>query len=320
MLRCNQVLAMFFNMFFAVRESAELELSKFYNETDERAKELAHQQQMDAPKTQREMELGIENGFHHELPTETGIHELPNGAKILVVRRCKSSKSPPELMVPDGQGITSTGTGSDNESPNPSLNPSPNRSPNTMNTQSPPNITLQPFSPSSIASPTPADLHVEGGPTPENETDSAEMELVHIPIDNILRGMWEHIETSKWTDPVTKVVVDRVFLGQDATRHLVDRDIAVDTDDAVQILYRFMEEYSYFQRVDPGKMQQFEGGPDTHYQWTKEPEAVLKGDLYSSINSTDINDIHSEEQLAFDDIMIGYRESYGGYQRILKVC
>merc|ERR1719300_1951470 len=89
----NLVLAMFFNMFFAVRESAELELSKFYNETDERAKELAEQHELDNTKTQREMELGIENGFHHELPTETGIHELPNGAKILVVRR--RHKSPP---------------------------------------------------------------------------------------------------------------------------------------------------------------------------------------------------------------------------------
>merc|ERR1719361_1281033 len=57
--------------------------------------------------------------------------------------------------------------------------------------------------------------------------------------------------------------------------------------------------------MDHGKGQIFE--VDGHYQWTKEPEAVR------SVDSNRVDD-----QLAFEDIMIGYRESYGGYQRILK--
>merc|ERR1712079_599291 len=61
-----------------------------------------------------------------------------------------------------------------------------------------------------------------------------------------------------------------------------------------------------------GQNQDFENDDDAHYQWIIIPEDEDENGIANG------NGIDVDDQVAFEDIMIGFRHSYGGYHRILK--
>merc|ERR1712176_873617 len=94
-----------------------------------------------------------------------------------------------------------------------------------------------------------------------------------------------------------------------------DAQFAPDAEEAVDYLAHIQDEINAFHRVDTGKNQEFENNEDAHYQWIIIPDDEdMNGSDDEDINENDGDD----DQVAFEDIMIGFRHSYGGYHRILK--
>jgi len=76
-----------------------------------------------------------------------------------------------------------------------------------------------------------------------------------------------------------------------------------------------MDDIGAFMRVDSGKEQEFENDVDAHYQWIIVPEDEDEADIDDmNMDGADMDD----DQVALEDIMIGFRHSYGGYHRLLK--
>merc|ERR1719295_1218875 len=126
-----------------------------------------------------------------------------------------------------------------------------------------------------------------------------------------MRQVYEHHPGSDWTCPATQSMYRHTFTGAAATQYLLSAHLALDEDDAVDILTMFMSEYGAFYRVDSGKEQEFENDADAHFAWIQAPTA--DDELQQSLNAE-----AEEDEVALDDIIIGFRHSYGGYHRLLK--
>eukprot|EP01084_Bolivina_argentea_P302269 521725_1 len=140
-------------------------------------------------------------------------------------------------------------------------------------------------------------------------------ELVHIPLHQVAREIWEHIPGEDWLDDDTNNTFKQTFNGHEATQFLLDATFAQDQEEAVETLTVIMDEYGAFMRVDAGKKQEFENDANAHYQWIMVPEDEEENELNQM--SDEEQEITNDE-VALEDIMIGFRHSYGGYHRLLK--
>eukprot|EP01084_Bolivina_argentea_P302856 522829_1 len=237
------LLAMFFNIFFVSAAESETDLSDFFHETDQSAKELQHHMELQEIRQQQLYEEQYE-----EYPKEIGMHQLLNGQTIITVRR----------------PILNTNNNDINDDPD--------------------NDEPQPL-----------------------EQEEIETELVHIPLHNVCRQLWDNVPGEDFApdiDSPSNNIFKNTFNGRDATNYLLSAGFAPDAEDAVDYLAVIMDDINPFMRVDIGKQQEFENNENAHYQWIIVPD--------------DDDELNENDQVALEDITIGYRHSYGGYHRLLK--
>ena len=268
------LLAMFFNMFFGVSMQSEEELSAFLHETDQDAKQL--QEHMDLQDFREQMDQE-QFGQSVPLPNEVGISELPNGAKILTIKRPKTRNSKIKRDNPN------------TKEQNTAISPIKEDEEDDDN-----------------------DNYNDNDSNYENETKSQEMELVHIPLHRVAREIWEDIPGQEWHDANANQTYKQTFTGKEATQYLLDKGFAPDGEEAVDYLALIMVDIGAFMRVDAGKEQEFINDENAHYQWIHIP-------IEEDYEDEDENDEQAaDDHVATDDIIIGFRHSYGGYHRMMK--
>eukprot|EP00486_Rosalina_sp_Unknown_P013797 CAMPEP_0201596966 /NCGR_PEP_ID=MMETSP0190_2-20130828/193554_1 /ASSEMBLY_ACC=CAM_ASM_000263 /TAXON_ID=37353 /ORGANISM="Rosalina sp." /LENGTH=578 /DNA_ID=CAMNT_0048057655 /DNA_START=593 /DNA_END=2329 /DNA_ORIENTATION=- len=259
-------------MFFGVSMQSEHELSAFFHETDQEAKNLQEHMELQEFREQMDQDLGFRGDV--PLPTEVGISTLPNGAKILTIKRPKARNSKIEKET---NGHTSP------SSPDGGMGPLPEDE-------------------------EPKDSYDEE----EDEAKAQEMELVHIPLHRVARQIWEYVPGEDWLDEESNQMYKQTFTGKAATQYLLDAGFAPDGEEAVDYLALIMDEIGAFMRVDSGKEQEFENEANAHYQWIHIP--IEEQDEDDDEEQAEMDQDH----VGLDDILIGFRHSYGGYHRLLK--
>eukprot|EP00485_Elphidium_margaritaceum_P005018 CAMPEP_0202692366 /NCGR_PEP_ID=MMETSP1385-20130828/6762_1 /ASSEMBLY_ACC=CAM_ASM_000861 /TAXON_ID=933848 /ORGANISM="Elphidium margaritaceum" /LENGTH=1838 /DNA_ID=CAMNT_0049347889 /DNA_START=84 /DNA_END=5600 /DNA_ORIENTATION=- len=262
-LAVSLLLAMFFNMFFGVAMQSEHALSAFFNETDQQAQML--QEHMDLQNFKQTLDTDADKN-NVPLATEVGISTLPDGTKILTIKRPKFRDGETGDDADGGNGGGGEG-----------------------------------------------DVHKKSTAAESNfehETKAQEMELVHVPLETVTRKIWDHVPGEPWTDVESGAKYEGTFTGKDATEFMLRAGFASDAEDAVDYLTQIMDEIGAFMRVDSGKEAEFENNSDAHYQWIHVPEADDDDDA----KEMDGNG----KGVALDQIVVGFRHSYGGYQRLIK--
>ncbi|ETO29020.1 hypothetical protein RFI_08106 [Reticulomyxa filosa] len=126
-----------------------------------------------------------------------------------------------------------------------------------------------------------------------NSTDANVDNNGDVALKDIAKQLRTHLELRSFVLSDGQIF-EKTFTGTQAVDYLVSNKLAPDKEEAVDTLTQLISQEMCAQRVDPGAPNEFENIPNSHYKW--------------------IDDVDEESA----NIHIGLKQSYGGYQHIMK--